>query len=82
MSPSPTHVFVKLEEYEDVLDIMNSMRTKLGEANQLLGEIAKLKEQEDAEINAWLSQLKDIDQRILRIGKALFEPATRLQNQG
>lgn len=75
----PTHVFVKLEEYEDVLDIMNSMRTKLSEANQLLNEINKLKNQEDAEIDEWLKQLREIDSRIMTIGKALFEPASKLQ---
>lgn len=76
-----THVFVKLEEYEDVLDIMNSMRTKLSEANRLLEEINTLKNQEDAEIEQWLKQLKEIDSRIMTVGKALFEPAQKLESK-
>ena len=66
-------VFVKLEEYEDVLDIMNTMRLKLNEANELLNNITKLKESEDKEIQVWQSQLEEIDKKIALVSNNLFE---------
>ena len=43
-------IFVKIDDYKDVLEIMNMIRNKLGEAKTTLEDINKLKNEEDAEL--------------------------------
>lgn len=67
-------VFVKIDDYKDVLDIMNMIKNKLSEAKITLGEINKLKNEEDAELELWHTSLDEAERRIEFIDKALFEP--------
>lgn len=67
-------VFVKIDEYKDVLDVMNMIKNKLTEAKNTLGEINRLKNEEDAELELWHTSLDEAERRITFIDKALFEP--------
>ena len=67
-------VFVKVDEYKDVLDIVGLLKDKLQEAKGTLGKINDLKNQEDAELEAWSSTLNEIGKKVEYIEKALFEP--------
>ncbi|MBI4440830.1 hypothetical protein HY639_01560 [Candidatus Woesearchaeota archaeon] len=67
-------VFVKIDEYKDVLDIMNTIKSKLNEAKNTLGEINRLKNEEDAELELWHTSLDEAGRRVEFIDKALFEP--------
>jgi hypothetical protein len=68
-------VFVKIDEYKDIMDIMSLMREKLRQAKFLLDKIAELKAQEDAELATWAKELEDVDSRVSTIDKTLFEPS-------
>ena len=68
-------VFVKVDEYKDIMDIMSLMREKLRQAKFLLDKIAELKAQEDAELATWAKELEDVDSRVATIDKTLFEPS-------
>ncbi|OIO64931.1 hypothetical protein AUJ68_04415 [Candidatus Woesearchaeota archaeon CG1_02_57_44] len=65
-------VFVKIDEYKDVLDTVNLVKGKMVEARSLLHEIATLKEEEDAELEQWQSNIDEIESKITAIDKALF----------
>jgi len=67
-------VFVKVEEYKDVIDIMKVLKEKVKEANVILGDINKLKNEEDAELGLWSKNLTEVNSKLDFIDKLLFEP--------
>jgi hypothetical protein len=67
-------VFVKIEDYKDVIDIMELVKSKVNEANDILEKIRQLKAQEDAELELWNSNLEDVERKIAYIDRTLFEP--------
>jgi len=66
-------MFVKVEEYEDVHDIIRLVKAKVKEAKDTLSEIEKLKRQEETELGAWGSQVDDVEKKIEFIEQTLFE---------
>ena len=67
-------VYVKIEEYRDVLDIMNMLKAKLNEARKILGKINDLKNEEDAELELWHTGLDEVERKVEFVDKTLFEP--------
>ena len=67
-------VFVKLEDYKDVIDLISLVRDKLRQARFLLEKINELKNQEEAELQSWQRELEDVERRVSEIHHALFEP--------
>ena len=67
-------VFVKVDEYKDVLDLMKMVKGKLAEAHEVLGHLNELKNEEDAELESWKLNVEDIQKKIDFIDNALFEP--------
>ena len=67
-------VFIKVEDYKDVIDVMELIKTKILEANGVLEKIRKLKAEEDAELELWNANLEDIERKISYIDRTLFEP--------
>ena len=74
MDEKKAPVYVKVEEYKDIMDIMTLMREKLRQSKFLLDKIAELKGQEDAELSTWAKELEDVESRVSAIDKTLFEP--------
>lgn len=67
-------VFVRVDEYKDVLDIMGIIKDKLSEARNTLGRINELKNEEDSELDLWNTSLEEIERKIEHIDKTLFQP--------
>ena len=67
-------VFVKIDAYKDVLDVMGLVKGKLQEARNILNKLNDLKRQEDANLDAWRTALDGVEKRIERIDEALFQP--------
>ncbi|MFH1063982.1 MAG: hypothetical protein V1729_02800 [Candidatus Woesearchaeota archaeon] len=67
-------LFVKVDEYKDVLDIVDLVKNKLGEAKSKIREINELKNQEDSEIEIWSNELSDIERKVDFIDQTLLEP--------
>ena len=68
------NVFVKVDEYNDILDIIALINEKVREARTILGKIDDLKNQEDLELDAWKSSLDDVERKLKYIDQTLFEP--------
>jgi len=68
-------VFVRIDEYKDVLDVMNLIKSKIGEARETLAKINDLKNEEDAELELWHTSLEEIERKIDFVDKTLFEPS-------
>jgi hypothetical protein len=67
-------VYVKIEEYKEVLDVIELIKTKLIQANNLLNKITDLKNEEDNEIEIWKNNIEEIERKIDDIDESLFEP--------
>jgi len=67
-------VFVKVEDYKDVLDILDLIKDKLGQAKKALGDINELKNEEDSELDLWGSTLNEIERKVHNIDMVLLEP--------
>jgi len=67
-------VFVRIEDYKDVLDIMHMIKNKIAEAKELLGKINELKNEEDAELELWHSGIEEVERKLDFVDRSLFEP--------
>lgn len=72
MTEDLTPVFVKIEEYKDVLDIIDVIKAKIQDAKDTLTEINQLKEEEDHELSAWAGNIDQISGKVADIDKAIF----------
>jgi hypothetical protein len=68
------NVFVKIDEYKDILDIIELIQEKVKESKTILGKINNLKNQEDAELELWENGLNDVERKLNFIDQTLFEP--------
>lgn len=68
-------VYVRIEEYKDVLDVMNLVKSKIAEARETLAKLNDLKNEEDAELELWHTSLEEIERKVDFADKALFEPS-------
>ncbi len=67
-------VFIKVEEYNDVLDLIKVVRKKLEEAKETLLKINDLKNEEDHQLEVWQSTLSEVEKKIDFIDHSLNEP--------
>lgn len=68
-------VFVKIDEYKDVLEVMGLIKDKIKDARSTLGRINELKNEEDSELELWNSRLEDIEKKLEFIDRSLFQPS-------
>lgn len=69
------NVFVKIDEYNDILDIIALINEKVNQSRTILGKINDLKNQEDSELDAWKNSLDDVERKLRFIDQTLFEPS-------
>lgn len=74
MKEGEAPVFVKVEDYKDVLDILELIKDKLEQAKKTLGDINELKNEEDSELDLWESTLNEVERKVHNIDRVLFEP--------
>ena len=71
---SSSPVFVRIDEYRDVLEVMGLIKNKLSEARETLGKINELKNEEDSELELWNTSLEEIEKKAEFIDRSLFQP--------
>jgi len=67
-------VFVKIEEYNDVLSLMRTIKKKLDEAKGTLLKIHDLKNEEDHQLEMWQNTLAEVEKKIDFVDHSLNEP--------
>ena len=65
-------IFVKIDTYDDIKDIMNIIKRKIAEAKGTLDRIHQLRHEEEAELEAWQNEIEDVEKRVSSIDKGLF----------
>ena len=66
-------VFVKIDTYKEILDIVDAMKQKVKEANASLASIKQLKSEEDQELKEWERNLDEVTKRLVFIDRAFFD---------
>lgn len=67
-------VFVKIDEYKQVLDTIELIKKNLWEAKKVLTELNALKDQENMELASWGTNLDEIEAKLGEIDKMMVDP--------
>ena len=67
-------VFVKIDEYKQVLDTVELIKKNLGEAKKVLAELNTIKDAENAELASWGQNLDEIEAKISDMDKLMMDP--------
>jgi len=70
-------VFIKIGEYNKILETITLVKEKLNEARAILKTISELKIEEYNQLGKWDSNLEEIEKKIESIDKELGKPETR-----
>lgn len=67
-------VFVKIDDYKDVVKSIQELQGKISNAKSLLNQIEQIKQEEETELESWKIGLDDIEQKIANLNDVLTEP--------
>ncbi|MFC1774854.1 hypothetical protein ACFLZN_00885 [Nanoarchaeota archaeon] len=68
-------IFVKVDDYKDIVDILALTREKVSQAKHILSKINELKGKEDEIISGWESKISDVEQNVNEIDDSLSKRA-------
>ena len=57
-------IFVKIDQYHDVLDVINSVKGKLAEAKGILKEIDQLRTLEATEVESYKAKVDEVEKKL------------------
>ncbi len=63
--------FVRIDEYNDLMDVITLAEEKMKKAKELLEKIKALKAQEDAALDTWQQELETVAGRVQDINSRL-----------
>ena len=67
-------VFIKIDEYKDIMDVIKVLKEKVKQTQDLLHEVHKLKEDEESELSSWSKNLSEVGNKLEFIDNMIFEP--------
>ena len=67
-------VFIKVEEYEQVVNLVKEVRQRLDKAKETLSKITELKNEEDHQLEMWQNTLGEVEKKVDFIEHSLNEP--------
>jgi uncharacterized NAD(P)/FAD-binding protein YdhS len=67
-------VFIKVDEYNEVLNLVGAIRRKMEEAKETLAKINELKNEEDHQLEVWQNTLSEVEKKIDFIDHSLSDP--------
>jgi hypothetical protein len=67
-------VFIKIGEYNKILETVRLVKDKLNEARDILKRISELKIEEYNQLGNWDSNLEEIEKKIASVDEALGKP--------
>jgi len=66
-------IFVKIEDYNEVLNIVKIVKDKIAKAKETIVNINELKAMEDEEIKQWSANLDTVSKNIIGIEESISE---------
>ena len=67
-------VYVKLDEYKNILALVDTLNAQVQAAKETLDDIRKLKQEEDVELEIWQTVIQEIENRMNFIDETITEP--------
>lgn len=67
-------VYVKLDEYKNILTLVDTLKAQVQAAKETLDDIRKLKQEEDVELEIWQTVIQEIENRMNFIDSTITEP--------
>ena len=67
-------VFVKIDEYDNVLELVKAIHKRIDEAKETLARIHDLKNEEDHQLEMWQNSLTEVEKKVDFIDHSLSEP--------
>lgn len=74
MVDSKAPMFIRIDDYKNVLNVLNAAKEKLNQAKEVLARISSIKNEEDAMLSEWNANLEEIEHRVEQMGSVLGEP--------
>ncbi|MEM3091406.1 MAG: hypothetical protein QXX55_01740 [Candidatus Pacearchaeota archaeon] len=65
-------VFVRLDKFEEALNVFNETKSNLSEIEKLLLEVRRIREKEDLELQKWEMEIKNMKNKIEKIDREVF----------
>lgn len=65
-------LFIKIDDYEAAMTAIGHVKEKIRNIEHVLGNLEKLKHQEDTELNNWHKDIEALKQRLMTIESRLF----------
>jgi hypothetical protein len=66
-------IFVRVDDYREILEGMTRIRNNLKEATDLVLRLNELKNEEDKEFDKWRLELEDVQRKLMYVDKIIFE---------
>lgn len=67
-------VFIKIEEYRSVLDVLDELKKQVVDVRETLQDIDDIRAEEENDLQQWREKLNEVEKKILFVDQALFEP--------
>ena len=67
-------VFVKINEYKEIMDVLELVKGKIREAKDTINDLNDLKNKEDAEIQRWAQTFLEIEKKVSDIDSLMIHP--------
>lgn len=67
-------VFVKINEYKEIMDVLELIKGKIREAKDTINDLNDLKNKEDAEIQSWAQTFLEIEKKVSDIDSLMIHP--------
>ena len=64
-------IFVKIQDYKDIKDILTLMQEKIGEARSVLEKINNIRAREEEAIAKWNNDVREIEEKIRNMNNSL-----------
>lgn len=66
-------VFVKIDEYRNILENINMIRTKVNESDYVIEALGDLRSKIESEFEKWREDLEEMQAKLVHIDKVVFE---------
>jgi hypothetical protein len=64
-------VFVKIDDFKEIAEIVGMLREKLGDAKHRLEKLSEIKAKEDAMIDKWRAGIEEVEHHMEDVDKML-----------
>ena len=66
-------VYVKIDDYKEVLETIADLQKKIGNAKELLAQVDSIRNDEESELESWKMGVGDIEQKIADLKAVLSQ---------